>query len=146
MRHTIWAVGEGPDRVPFGYFSTKQGAEQYVRVLVERYALGKSLSLHGKPIAVNAGAWALGLGPEAVERPIDDPIDTLPGAWIVKVDETCRMVACEFSIAHRPTRSPCRYRTGIHSICEAYGMTPYAALDSARKGMVSYLASKPSWR
>jgi hypothetical protein len=146
MRHTIWAVSDGPDQAPFGYFSTKQGAEQYVRTLVERYALGKSLSLHGKQIAGNVGAWSLGLGPTAIERAIDDPIDTLPGAWIVKVDETCRMVACEFSTAHRPTRSPCRYRTGIHSICEAYGMTPHAALDSARKGMVSYLASKPAWR
>jgi hypothetical protein len=146
MRQTIWAVGDGPDCVPFGFFSTKHGAELYVRTLVERYSLGKNLSLHGKQIASNAGAWSLGLGPTAIERAIDDPIDTLPGAWVVKVDETCRMVACEFSTAHRPTRSPCRYRTGIHSICEAYGMTPHAALDRARKGMVSYLASKPSWR
>jgi hypothetical protein len=81
-----------------------------------------------------------------LERSVDDPIDTLPGAWCVKVDESLRMVACQFSTQFRIAKTADRYRTGIHAICQAYGPTPHAALDAARKSMIAYLGSNHSWR
>jgi hypothetical protein len=49
------------------------------------------------------------------------------------------MIACEFSTRIKPNQPPTTYRVGIHRICQAHGMTPQAALDSARKGMVAHL-------
>jgi len=136
----IWLTTDGrPHDAVLGIFSTETGAARYRDLLVERYALGKSLSVMGKPIARDADAWQLGLGPEVVERTLDDKLDYLRGAWVVKVDETCRMVACEFSTRLRPTQSPSTYRVGIHRICQAHAATPQAALDAARKAMVAHL-------
>lgn len=147
MGGSIWVVTNGsPDAAPLAYFSDRTRAAAYRDVLVARYGMGKNLSLHGRPIADDAGTWELGLGPVVVERSVDDPLDTLPGAWCVKVDEALRMVACQFSTQFRATKTADRYRTGIHAICQAYGPTPHAALDSARKAMISYLGGKHSWR
>ena len=44
------------------------------------------MRLLGEPIARDAGAWQLGLGPNVVERELDLRLETLPGAWVVKVD------------------------------------------------------------
>jgi hypothetical protein len=136
----IWLTTDGrPYDAVLGIFSTETGAVRYRDLLVERYSLGKSLSVMGKPIARDADSWQLGLGPEVVERTLDDKLDYLRGAWVVKVDETCRMVACEFSTRLRPTQSPSTYRVGIHRICQAHAATPQAALDAARKAMVAHL-------
>ena len=55
------------------------------------------------------------------------------------LDESCRMVACEFSTKLKPNQPPATYRVGIHRICQAHAMTPQAALDAARKAMVAHL-------
>jgi hypothetical protein len=108
--------------------------------------MGKNLSLHGRPLADHAGAWSLGLGPAVVECSVDESIDTLPGSWCVKVDETLRMVACQFNTQFKPTKSANHYRTGIHTVCQAYGPTPHVALDTARKAMIAYLGRPHSGR
>lgn len=136
----IWLTTDGqPIDSILGVFTSEAAAARYRDQLVERYALGKNLSLYGKPLAGDAGAWQLGLGPSVVERAVDDSIEFLRGAWVVKVDETCRMVACEFSTKLRPSQPPSTYRVGIHRICQAHGMTPHAALDAARKAMIAHL-------
>src|SRR5581483_12071297 len=136
----IWLTTDGrPHEGILGIFSTETGARRDRDLLVERYALGKNLSLSGKPLARDAGAWELGLGPDIVDRTIDDDLDYLRGAWVVKVDESCRMVACEFSTKIKPTHPPSTYRVGIHRICQAHATTPQAALDAARKAMVAHL-------
>lgn len=146
MQRRIWAVTTDRERVPLALFSTKEGAKQYKETLIERYALGRALSLHGKQLAPDAGSWRLGLGPLVLELLVDERIDILPGAWMVKVDETLRMAACAFSTQHKPTTAPIRYRTGIHSICEAYAPTPHEALNRAREAMARYLGQHHSWR
>lgn len=146
MRSRIWTVGTDKSAAALAYFSSEAGAERYRSALVERYSLGRTLSLFGKQLAPDAGNWHLGLGPIVIERPIDETVTSLPGAWMVKVDESCRMIACTFTTEHRPGRSAIHYRTGIHAICEAYGPTPHEALDRARKAMVSYLGKNHSWR
>ena len=93
----------------------------------------------GKPLARDADTWQLGLGPAVTERSIDENLDFLRGAWVVKVDESCRMVACEFSTQLKPTQPPATYRVGIHRVCQAHAATPQAALDAARKAMVAHL-------
>jgi len=136
----IWFTTDGrPLESVLGVFSSKAGAVRYRGLLVERYALGRNLSVLGKPLAHDAGAWELGLGPDVVERTVDDNLDFLRGAWVVKVDETCRMVSCEFSTRLKPSQPPATYRVGIHRICQAHGMTPHAALDAARKAMIAHL-------
>jgi len=136
----IWLTTDGrPQDGILGIFTSEATAKRYRDQLVERYALGKDLGVAGKPIARDAGAWQLGLGPDVVERSVDDTLDFLRGAWVVKVDETCRMVACEFSTKIRPHQPPTIYRVGIHRICEAHATTPQGALDGARKAMVSHL-------
>jgi hypothetical protein len=136
----IWLTTDGrPLESILGVFSSEGGAARYRALLVERYALGKNLSVLGKPLAHDAGSWELGLGPEVVERTVDDNLDFLRGAWVVKVDETCRMVSCEFSTRLKPGQPPATYRVGIHRICQAHGMTPHAALDAARKAMIAHL-------
>lgn len=143
----IWVVTNGaPDAPPLAYFSERMRAVRYRDLLVERYAMGKNLSLHGRPIADDAGSWELGLGPAVVEHAVDDPIDGLPGAWCVKVDESLRMVACQFSTQFRAAKTADRYRTGLHAICQAYGHTPHAALDAARQAMLAYLGMPHSGR
>ena len=136
----IWLTTDGqPLESLLGVFTSEAAAARYRDQLVERYSLGKNLSLYGKPLAEEVGAWQLGLGPSVVERAVDDSIEFLRGAWVVKVDETCRMVACEFSTKLRPSQPPSTYRVGIHRICQAHGMTPHAALDAARKAMIAHL-------
>jgi len=136
----IWLTTDGrPHDSVLGVFSSELRARQYRDLLVTRYTLGKNLSLLGKPLARDAGSWELGLGPDVAERTLDDDVDFLRGAWVVKVDETCRMVACEFSTKLKPNHPPSTYRVGIHRICQAHGMTPHAALDQARKAMVAHL-------
>ena len=136
----IWLTTDGQslDSI-LGVFTSEATAERYRNQLVERYSLGRNLSLYGKPLAHDAGSWELGLGPAVVERAVDDSIEFLRGAWVVKVDETCRMVSCEFSTKLRPSQPPSTYRVGIHRICQAHGMTPHAALDAARKAMIAHL-------
>jgi len=83
----IWLTTDGrPHDAVLGIFSSETGAARYRDLLVERYSLGKSLSVMGKPIARDADSWQLGLGPEVVERTLDDKLDYLRGAWVVKVD------------------------------------------------------------
>ena len=136
----IWITTDGrPHDGVLATFSNRERAERYREVLVERYALGKNLSLHGRSLARDAEAWRLGLGPSVIERDVDESPDFLRGAWIVKVDETCRMIACEFSTQERPSQPPATYRTGIHRVCQAHGATPHAALDAARKSMLAHL-------
>jgi hypothetical protein len=136
----IWLTTDGrPQEGVLGIFSSESGASRYRDLLVERYALGKNLGVLGKPIARDADAWQLGLGPDVVERTIDDNLDFMRGAWVVKVDESCRMVACEFSTKLKPNQPPSTYRVGIHRICQAHATTPQAALDGARKAMVAHL-------
>lgn len=136
----IWLTTDGrPHDSILGIFTSEAGALRYRSLLVERYSLGKNLSVSGKQLAREADAWQLGLGPDVVERTVDDNLDYLRGAWVVKVDETCHMVACEFSTHLKPTQPPATYRAGIHRICQAQGMTPQAALDAARKAMVAHL-------
>jgi len=143
----IWVVTEGaPNAGPLAYFSSSAGADAYRRLLIERYGLGKNRSLNGRPIARDAGSWELGLGPAVHEKTVDDAISSLPGAWSVKVDESLHMIACQFSTQFKATKSCDHYRTGIHAICQAYGPTPHAALDNARKAMISYLGKNHSWR
>jgi len=142
----IWLTTDGdPATSILGVFSTRAGAERYVSEVVDRYASGGPLRLLGKPVAKDLGAWQLGLGPAVVDRELDQRLEILPGAWVVKVDESCRMVACTFSTELTPTHPSTTYRTGIHHICQAQGPTPQVAFDAARRGMVSYLAS-PSAR
>lgn len=137
----IWLTTDGrPHDVILGAFSTEGAAERYRTLLVERYSLGKNLSLMGRPLAQDADTWRLGLGPTVVERTVDTNLEFLRGAWVVKVDESCRMVACEFSTKLKPGQPPATYRVGIHRICQAHGMTPQAALDGARKAMVAHLS------
>jgi hypothetical protein len=137
----IWLTTDGrPHDAVLGAFTTQSAAERYRDLLVERYSLGKNLSLMGKPLAHDADSWRLGLGPTVVDRTVDANLEFLRGAWVVKVDETCRMVACEFSTQLKPGQPPTSYRTGIHRICQAHGMTPHAALDAARKAMIAHLA------
>lgn len=136
----IWLTTDGrPHDGVLGIFSSEFGARRYRDLLVERYALGKNLSLLGKPLARDADAWRLGLGPEVVERTLDDNIDFMRGAWVVKVDESCRMISCEFSTKLKPNQPPSTYRVGIHRVCQAHATTPQAALDAARKAMVAHL-------
>lgn len=136
----IWLTTDGrPQDSVLGIFTTEAGARRYRELLVERYALGKNLSLAGKPLALDADAWRLGMGPEVVERTIDGSLDFLRGAWVVKVDESCRMIACEFSTRLKPNHPPTTYRVGIHRVCQAHAATPQAALDEARKSMVAHL-------
>ena len=138
--HRIWLTTDGrPHDSVLAVFSSETGAHRYRTVLVERYALGRNLSLMGKPLARDADSWRLGFGPEVIERTVDDNLDFLRGAWVVKVDESCRMVGCEFSTKLKPSQPPSTYRVGIHRVCQAHGMTPQAALDAARKAMVSHL-------
>jgi hypothetical protein len=140
MMGKIWITTDGrPHDAVLGVFTTQGAAERYRALLVERYSLGRNLSLMGKQLAHDADAWRLGLGPTVVQRSVDDSLEFLRGAWVVKVDEICRMVACEFSTQLKPNQPPSTYRVGIHRICQAHGMTPQAALDTARKGMVSHL-------
>jgi hypothetical protein len=137
----IWLTTDGqPHDSILGVFGSEAAAERYRDQLVERYSLGKNLSLMGRQLAHDADAWRLGLGPAVVERTVDDNLEFLRGAWVVKVDESCRMVACEFSTKLNPSHPPAIYRTGIHRICQAHGMTPQAALDGARKAMVAHLS------
>lgn len=136
----IWLTTDGrPHDEILGAFSSEFSARRYRDLLVERYALGKNLSLGGKPLARDADSWRIGLGPDVVETSIDDNIDYLRGAWVVKVDETCRMISCAFSTKLKPTLPPMTYRTGIHRICQAHATTPQAALDAAKKAMVAHL-------
>jgi len=136
----IWLTTDGrPHDSILTVFSSAERAERYRELLVERYSLGKNLSLMGKPLARDADTWRLGLGPAVTERSVDENFDYLRGAWVVKVDESCRMIACEFSTQLKPTQSPSTYRVGIHRVCQAHGMTPHAALDAARKAMVAHL-------
>jgi hypothetical protein len=137
----IWLTTDGrPHDSVLAAFTSRDRAQRYRDLLVERYSLGKNLGLMGKPIARDAGSWELGLGPSIAEYTVDENIDFLCGAWVVKVDESCRMIACEFSTQIKPHQPPATYRTGIHRICQAHGMTPHAALDAARKAMVSHLS------
>ncbi len=136
----IWITTDGrPHDSVLAVFTTPDRAERYRDILVERYSLGKNLSLMGRPIARDASTWELGLGPTIAERVVDENLDFLRGAWVVKVDETCRMVACEFSTQLNPNQPPATYRVGIHRICQGHGMTPHSALDAARKAMISHL-------
>ena len=136
----IWLTTDGqPVDSLLGLFTTEDAARRYRDVLVERYGLGKSLSALGKQLAHDADAWRLGLGPSVVHRTVDDNVEFLRGAWVVKVDETCRMVACEFSTRLKPGQPPAAYRVGIHRVCQAHGTTPQSALDAARKAMVVHL-------
>jgi hypothetical protein len=136
----IWVTTDGrPHDAVLAVFTNRDRAQRYRDLLVERYALGKNLGLLGKPLARDAGAWQLGLGPSVAELAIDENIDFLRGAWVVKVDESCRMIACEFSTQLKPHQPPATYRVGIHRVCQAHGMTPHAALDAARKAMVAHL-------
>ncbi|HEY4217245.1 MAG TPA: hypothetical protein VGM67_08905 [Gemmatimonadaceae bacterium] len=136
----IWLTTDGrPHDSILGIFTSERTAERYCEQLVERYSLGKNLSLMGRQLAKDADTWRLGLGPTVVQCSVDENLEFLRGAWVVKVDETCRMVACEFSTQLKPTQSPSVFRVGIHRICQAHGMTPQAALDRARKAMVSHL-------
>src|SRR3954465_3178029 len=85
----IWLTTDGrPHDSILGIFTTEAGAKRYRELLVERYALGKNLSLGGKPLALDADSWRLGLGPDVVERTVDGNLDFLHGAWVVKVDES----------------------------------------------------------
>ena len=143
----IWVVTDGSLKAgPLAYFSTPTKADQYRALLAERYGLGKNLSANGRPLAEDAGAWELGLGPVVTEKSVDEPFTALPGAWCVKVNESLRMVACQFSAQFKSSKSADHYRTGIHAICQAYGPTPHAALDNARKAMISYLGKNHLWR
>ncbi|MEO6878722.1 MAG: hypothetical protein ABI205_09595 [Gemmatimonadaceae bacterium] len=136
----IWLTTDGrPHDSILGAFTTEGAAERYRGLLVERYSLGKNLSLMGRQLAQDADTWRLGLGPAVIQHAVDDNPEFLRGAWVVKVDETCRMVACEFSTQLKPSQAPAIYRAGMHRICQAHGMTPQAALDAARKAMVSHL-------
>lgn len=136
----VWLATDGrPHDSVLAIFSTRESAKRYCDTLVERYALGETLSLMGRRLADSADAWRLGLGPTVVEGSLDENVEFLRGAWVVKVDESCRMIACEFSTELKPTQSPATYRVGIHRVCQAHGMTPQAALDAARKAMVAHL-------
>ena len=136
----IWLTTDGrPHDSALAVFTDPERAQRYRNLLVERYSLGKNLSLMGKQLARDANTWELGLGPSVSEHVIDENIEFLSGAWVVKVDESCRMVACEFSTQLKPHQPPTTYRAGIHRICQAHGMTPHAALDAARKAMVAHL-------
>src|SRR5262245_63947753 len=87
----IWLTTDGrPHDSVLAAFTTPERAERYRDLLVERYSLGKNLSLMGKPLARDAGTWALGLGPAVAERVVDENLDFLRGAWVVKVDERDR--------------------------------------------------------
>ena len=136
----IWLTTDGrPHDSILAIFTTETGAARYRDLLIERYALGKNLSVLGKQLAHDADAWRLGLGPSVAHHTVDDNLEFLRGAWVVKVDESCRMVACEFSTQLKPIQPPATYRAGIHRICQGHGMTPHAALDAARKAMVAHL-------
>jgi hypothetical protein len=136
----IWLTTDGrPHDSILAVFSSAERAERYRELLVERYSLGKNLSLMGKPLARDADTWQLGLGPAVTERFVDENLDYLRGAWVVKVDESCRMVACEFSTQLKPNQPPATYRVGIHRVCQAHAATPQGALDAARKAMVAHL-------
>jgi hypothetical protein len=136
----IWLTTDGrPHDSILGAFTNESGAERYRDLLVERYSLGKNLGLMGRQLAQDADTWRLGLGPTVVQCSVDDNLEFLRGAWVVKVDESCRMVACEFSTQLKPIQASAIYRVGMHRICQAHGMTPQAALEAARKAMVSHL-------
>jgi hypothetical protein len=140
MSDRIWLVTDGTaETALLGVFSSKFGAERYRTLLVEQYALGRNLSVRGKQLAQDAGAWTLGMGPAVVAQEVDLSSEALPGAWVVRVDETCRMVSCEFTTKVLASKQFERYRVGIHHVTQAYGSTPQAALDGARRAMVSYL-------
>jgi hypothetical protein len=140
MPKRVWLVTDGtPPTSLLGAFSSEDGAQRYLRELVERYSLGKNLSVRGRPLARDANSWHLGFGPAIVERALDE-FDCLPGAWMVKVDESCAMIACEFSTVLEPTRHSKIYRVGLHHVAQAHGTTPHAALDAARRAMTGYLA------
>ena len=142
----IWLTTDGtPPTSILGAFSTRAGAEKYLAVLVDRYASGEGLRHMGQSVTKALGAWQLGLGPTVVDRDIDQRVEALAGAWVVKVDEGCRMVSCAFSTAMAPTHPSTTYRAGVHHICQAHGATPAAALEVAQHGMMAYLAS-PSAR
>ncbi len=113
----VWITTDGrPHDAVLGIFSSEERAMRYRDLLVDRYALGKNMSVLGKPLARDAGAWELGAGPSVAERSIDDNFDFLHGAWVVKVDESCRMVACEFStqLKARPTADDVPHRHPSH--------------------------------
>lgn len=140
MVKKLWITTDGrPHDAVLGIFTTQERAARYRELLVERYSQGRNLSLFGKPVARDAASWELGFGPTVIEGCVDEDPDFLRGAWVVKVDETCHMVSCEFSTKLRPTQPPATYRVGIHRICQAHGMTPQGALDAARKAMVAHL-------
>jgi hypothetical protein len=133
----VWLATDGrPYDSVLAIFSTREAAKRYCDTLVERYALGESLSLMGRRLADSADAWRLGLGPTVVEGSLDENVEFLRGAWVVKVDESCRMIACEFSTELKPTVRRRRLRILAR---QAHGMTPQAALDAARKAMVAHL-------
>jgi hypothetical protein len=140
MRNRVWLVTDGtPPTSLLGVFSSEAGAQRYLNELVERYSLGKNLSVRGKQLARDADTWRLGLGPAIIDRPLDE-FDCLPGAWMVKVDESCAMISCEFSTQLEPTRHSKIYRVGLHHVAQAHATTPHAALDAARRAMMGYLA------
>lgn len=145
MAGRIWVVGD-MGSAPLAYFSSRIGADKYRGVLVERYAMGKTLALHGKPLAKDAGEWQLGFGPIVVERAVDESVDLLPGVWCVKVDESLRMISCHFSTQYTTQKRAEHYRLGIHATVECYALSPHAALDRARKEMTSYLGKNSAWR
>src|SRR5439155_20927621 len=130
----IWLTTDGnPPTSVLGLFSTRRGAEAYVAELIGRYSSGGRLQHLGEPLAKDVGVWELGLGPTIVERDTDQRIESLPGAWVVKVDESCRMVACSFSTELAPTHPSTTYRAGVHHICQAHAATPQGAFDAARR-------------
>ena len=59
----IWLTTDGrPHDSILAVFTSAERAERYRQLLVERYSLGKNLSLMGKPLARDADTWQLGLG------------------------------------------------------------------------------------
>ena len=139
MRNRIWLVTDGtPPTSLLGAFTSEGGAKRYLNELIERYSLGRNLSIRGRQLARDADSWRLGLGPAIIERAVDE-FDCLPGAWMVKVDESCAMIACEFSTQLEPTRHSKIYRVGLHHVAQAHATTPHGALDAARRAMMGYL-------
>ena len=140
LRTRIWLVTDGtPPTSLLGAFSSEDGARRYLKDLIDRYSLGKTLSVRGRQLARDVDSWRLGLGPTIIDRPVDE-FDCLPGAWMVKVDESCAMIACEFSTQLEPTRHSKIYRVGLHHVAQAHATTPHGALDAARRAMAAYLS------
>jgi hypothetical protein len=125
----VWLATDGrPYDSVLAIFSTREAAKRYCDTLVERYALGESLSLMGRRLADSADAWRLGLGPTVVEGSLDENVEFLRGACCVGLD--CPMIACSSAQAQAGPIAAisCRH----HRVCR-YSMTPQAALDAARK-------------